>query len=358
VVGLNPTAATVRNSQAMRPIWMVSPAFDLTFFVFSALVVLLPWIAVEGYGVRSQYVLAAVAIGSNGPHLVSTWTRVYLDGNERWKRPVHYYLVPALAIAFVAYLIVTEGRKSSVLRTVLLYWAFWHFLNQNWGILRIYQRRAGEADARIAQLERSLLWLGALWPFMHRLFSGPHVLFGAKIYHPHLDPWMVNGVAALLVVTAIWYVGWRLDMVRRGQRVDLVRPLFILSSWFGFFVPFVLIKKNGSAAFGAAAAWHGIQYLAIVWVFNRNKWKGGVDPKARAVSWLSQPRRGGWVLYFLALLALAGVFYGGIQLAALFMWDAKTWGATVWLSLTFGHYYIDGVIWKLRKPAISKHSIT
>lgn len=349
--------AQVKAAAASAPakVWMVSPAFDLTFFVGTALVVLIPWIAIEHYKVNPFLVVAGVAITANGPHLISTWTRVYLDGNERFKRPIHYWLIPAAIAATVVTFIFVEGRYSRTLRTVLFYWAFWHFAMQNWGILRIYQRRAGDAQARMASLERLVLWLGALWPMMHRLYTGPRHLFGAEIMYPRFEPWMVNGVGILLVIAASTYVTIRAWQWTRGEKVALIRPLFLLSSWFGFFVPFVLIKQSGSAAFAAAACWHGLQYLGIVWFYNRNRWKGGLDPKARLVSWISQPGR--VPFYFLSLLAIAGTVYGGIILASKVALDAERWGSMVWMSLTFGHYWLDGVIWKLRKPELQKHLV-
>jgi hypothetical protein len=334
---------------------MVSPAFDLTFFVATALVVLIPWIAIEHLKVEGFLVVAAVAITANGPHLMSTWTRVYLDGNERWRRPFAYWVIPALIAGGVIFLLVWEGRHSRTLRTILLYWATWHFLAQNWGILRIYQRRAGDAMSWMAQYERVILYLGALWPLSIRLFKGPRWLFGAEIYYPPVEAWMCNALGALLAAASIGYVAIRAWQWTRGDRVHLVRPLFMLSSWFGFFVPFVLIRKNGSAAFAAAACWHGLQYLGIVWYYNRNRWKDGIDRKARLVSWVSQPRRAPF--YFLTLLAIAGIVYGLLTLVSKLVLDPEIWGSIVWMSLTFGHYWLDGVIWKLRKPELQKHLV-
>lgn len=352
------SAAPVPSAPAR--VWMVSPAFDLTFFIGTALVTLGPWMAVEYFHVRAFLVIAAVGIVSNGPHLISTWTRVYLDGNERFRRPLHYWLVPGLLAAFVAYMVlVKEGPRSATVRTMLFYWAFWHFMMQNWGILRIYQRRTGamySGGTRMAQLERVVLWLGALWPLSHRLYTGPWTLFGAHVRHPTLSPWMVNGLGAALLTVAAFYLGVRVRQIVRGERVPLIRPLFLLASWFGFFVPFVLIKKSGSAAFAAAACWHGLQYLGIVWFYNHNRWRDGVDEKARFVSWISQPGRAPF--YFLGLLAVAGMVYGGLTLASKVVYTAEIWGSLVWISLTFGHYYLDGVIWKLRKPELQKQLVT
>jgi len=339
-------------------VWMVSPAFDLFFFVATALVVLGPWVAIERYHVKPFLVIAAVAMVSNGPHLMSTWTRVYLDGNERWRRPFAYWVVPGLIAAIVVFFIMTEGRRSTTLRTVLFYWAWWHFVAQNWGILRIYQRRAGEPDRRMVVLERSVLYLGALWPMLHRLFTGPWVLFGSRIRHPEVPPWVVNGAGVLFAAAGSLYLAIRVVQAARGRRVDLIRPLVIAASCFAFFVPFVMIKGSGSAAFAAAACWHGLQYLGIVWFYNRNRWKGGVDKRATMVSWVSQSRPGRAPLYFLSLLALAGIVYALLNLAAKVVWDPETWGAMVWLSLTFGHYWLDGVIWKLRKAEVSRQLVS
>src|SRR5207248_9416799 len=106
-------------------------------------------------------------------------------------------------------------------------------------------------------------------------------------------------------------------------------------------------------AFAAAACWHGLQYLGIVRYYHRNTWKAGVHPKARVISWLSQPGKLRLLLYCAFLLALAGVgyifIYTGSWLTQGTRWDLYTWGAVVWLGMTFSHYYVDGVIWKLSK---------
>jgi hypothetical protein len=78
-----------------------------------------------------------------------------------------------------------------------------------------------------------------------------------------------------------------------------------------------------------------------------------VHPDARAISWLSQPGGGRLLLYCMLLLALAGagyiIIFSGAFLTRGTAWDVYTWGASVWLSLTFSHYWLDGVIWKLRR---------
>src|SRR5262249_36274203 len=133
-----------------------------------------------------------------------------------------------------------------------------------------------------------------------------------------------------------------------------LRLLFLASAFVGFFVPFVMMTNvDGTTAFAAAACWHGFQYLGIVRFYHKNAWQGGVHPDARAISWLSQPGAGRLALYCMLLLALAGagyaVIFSGAMLTRGSRWDVYTWGGAVWLSLTFSHYWLDGVIWKLRR---------
>lgn len=338
-------------------VWMVGPTFDVTFFVATALVTFLPWIAVDHYHVNPFYIIGAVAVTSNGPHLASTWSRVYMDGNERWKRPIHYWVMPALIAAFVVTMQLRTWTNDGprVIRSILFYWAAWHFVMQSWGILRIYQRRSGDTDARVAQLERVLLWLTALYPMLARLRTGPWSLLGAEIYHPHIPLLLVQGLAAALASAAIAYIVVMVVRARRGTAIHWIRPALIASSFVGFLVPFVLMKSNGTAAFASASAWHAFQYMGVVWFFNRNKWKGGVDRNAPFISWLSQPGRA--PLYFMGMLAAVGVFYAIASIGAQFKYNPDTWASLVWLSLTLGHYWLDGVIWKLRKPELQKQLV-
>jgi hypothetical protein len=331
--------------------WIVSARFDLTIFIFSALVTLGPWIAVDHYGVQPFYILAAVAIFSNGPHLVSTWTRVYLDGRERFRRPFAYYAVPLLLSGMVLSFLLVDGLDSPWLRTILFYWASWHFAAQCWGLLKIYQRKQGVVGTTIGMVEKILLFGGTGWCVLHRIFTGPWSLFGVPIWHPYPPAWVVNGVGALVLTLAIAYLGFLVGgAVRARQFPEVRRALMIGSSVGAFAVPFLLIH-DGTAAFAAAACWHGIQYLGIVWFFNRNRYADGVDEKARLVSWVSQ--KGRTPLYAMTLLAIAGLVYGGLLGAAKLTqgtsWTANTWGLFLWTSLTFSHYWLDGVIWKLRK---------
>src|SRR5258707_6158508 len=71
-----------------RPLFISSPLKDLFFFFFSVSVVGIVWFLAGTLHVSSFYILAGVAIVANGPHLASTWTRVYFDKREWRERPL------------------------------------------------------------------------------------------------------------------------------------------------------------------------------------------------------------------------------------------------------------------------------
>jgi hypothetical protein len=326
-----------------RP-WMISPALDAALFVGVTILTLLPWLASDVLGYPGYYVLIGVAI-ANGPHLISTWTRVYLPRGERFKRPVRYWVIPGLAFALAITCEVMGGEWLRVIRSMIFYWATWHFVAQSWGVLRLYQRKHGTADLPEAKLEKALIFLPAFFCALRRIYTGPRTLFGIEIFYVRPPAMLVNGLGAVIVVIAAAYlVLW----TRRSHAAhEYMRPVYLAFNFLGFAMPFLVIR-DGTSAFAAAALWHAVQYIAIVWLYNRRRWSAGVDPQARLVSWVSQPGRS---LAYMGLIAVcaAGVYTVAFTVSRVVHMPFEELAMTFWTGLTLGHYYVDGVIWKSRR---------
>lgn len=340
---------------------IISPVQDFLFFFMSASVVLIAWAATAWFQVQPFYVLATVAVVSNGPHLVATWSRVYFDRREVKERPFALLVMPAIIFIFVGVTTWKAGYPGArLLNSVILYWATWHFVAQNWGILRIYQRKSGEPETSLAlKLERPLLLLFVLWCVLYRLHTGPRMLFGTEIFHVVPSAELMMALLAPVIGGAVAYVLLRVrDRNQPWAKSGWVRLAFLFCAFLGFFVPFQMITTDDTSAFAAAACWHGFQYLGMVRFYHRNTWRAGVDPNAKIISWLSQP---GWsraLLYMAFLGVLAGSVYGVIYGLSLVTrdagWNFATWGGVVWITLTLSHYWLDGVIWKLRRPELAR----
>src|SRR5207302_10970559 len=129
-----------------------------------------PWIASGKLGISGYYVLVAVAL-FNGPHLISTWTRVYLPRRERFRRPLHYWVVPGLLATFAIGCIAAGGLGPVYVRTVIFFWASWHFVAQAYGILRIYQRKHGAIGTTAAKLEKALIFGVCFFCVLRRIYT-------------------------------------------------------------------------------------------------------------------------------------------------------------------------------------------
>ncbi len=326
--------------------WMIAPGVDLLLFLGVTLLTIIPWFVADVLHYPGWYVILGVGI-ANGPHLISTWTRVYLVPGERFKYPLRYWAIPGVALAFAIAADAQGGIWLRLIRSMIFYWATWHFVAQSWGVLRIYQRKHGAADRPEARLERALIFLPAFWCALHRLFTGPWTLFGVEVIHAAPPALLVNGLGALILAVAAVYVVvfWQASRGRAAH--EWIRPAYLVLNFFGFAMPFLVIR-DGDAAFAAAALWHAVQYIAIVWLFNARRYARGIDPQARLVSWVSQ--RGRALAYMGLIAACAGVVYMLAFGASFFVHrSGQDIALTFWTGFTLGHYYLDGTIWKSRK---------
>src|SRR5438067_1481424 len=222
------------TASAAKSPFIASPAIDGFFFFASTSAVLIAWLLAAVFHVNSFYILAGVAVVSNGPHLVSTWSRVYFDRREWSRRPFHIFAVPAAIVAAVALAVTFGGAAASrVLNSGLLFWATWHFVAQNWGILRIYQRRSPEPEDSVPmRLEKPLLMLWVLWCLFHRLYTGPRTLFGTEViwgftafgidFHPPRPA--IDGLLGPILFLLVAFIALRLrDRKKPWARHALLR---------------------------------------------------------------------------------------------------------------------------------------
>jgi hypothetical protein len=338
--------------KARAQTWLISPAADLPLFVLVTFASLVPWVLTARFGWSWRWIAAFVGL-FNGPHLISTLTRVYFLRDERFRRPFHYWVVPGVLMLIVGFGKYVDDEWSRVLiRTTLFYWASWHFVAQSFGILRLYQRKHGVYGTRRAALEKALVFLPALFFVLRRICTGPWELFGTYLLHPTTPPWVVNSVGAVTLALAVVYAT---QAVRAPTPGGWLRALFLGGSAFGFFVPYMLLR-TGTTAFAASALWHAIQYIGIVWLYNNRKFAGRRDVEGRldrAVAWLSQPGRA--PLYVLSMMVPGFAAYALVKVVMpIYHFSLEAAVLGIWTGGTLAHYYLDGVIWKARRYDLSK----
>jgi hypothetical protein len=86
-------------------------------------------------------------------------------------------------------------------------------------------------------------------------------------------------------------------------------------------------------------------------MYNNNRFKGGVDPRHRFLSSLSQRNR--MASYFLVCLGISTIFYVGLQrVTSVFGFSVLTFSLIAYQTINFHHYIVDSIIWKVRKQRL------
>ena len=288
-------------------------------------------------------------------HVYGTLFQTYFDPVKRRQRRVLLALVP---LACYAVGVALHSLGGLVFWRALAYLAVFHFIRQQYGFLRIYNRQ--EADAPGRWLATALVYYATIYPLLYWHFS-PGRNFSWFVEGEFLQrDWPAGRAVAtvlyvLLIAAYVAREAWRWH---RTRAFNVPRNLLLAGTLVSWYVGIVLF--NGDLAFTLLnVVSHGIPYLALVWA-------GGPKPAQAAPA--PTPRRGAWAgRYGLA------VFIGAVMLFAFLeegLWDGLVWrehGAVfgwfqqlpavasparlMWLVPLLAlpqatHYVLDGFIWR------------
>jgi hypothetical protein len=290
--------------------------------------------------------VAFLLAGLTFAHLLPVFVRSHLNPTIRRSFPWRMLAVPP---ALVAALTVWPGFFI-VAGAVAGFWDVYHTAQQNFGLGRIYDARAGVADDRTRRADRIV---------SHALYLGP-ILAGQSMME-HLSEfdslegvgwtiflrvpktaqswgWGLRSAIVLVAATiVVWYVvnAFRLD--RQGAHcsphkvVLMVTSAVIQIAAWGFSSPLV--------AFMVVNLYHAVQYFALVWHLEGRKAAGGVGIKREG---LKVPFG---VLVVFIIPALFGMAVSGVVTDSTFV-NAS------FLSVSLLHFWMDGFIWSVRARTV------
>ncbi len=324
--------------------WILGPWADTVLIVGSPLLVIAALTIARG--VWSGAVISSfVMIWAIGHHLPGMM-RAYGDPGLFRRFRIRFILAPLVLLSACGFAFWT-GVNSGVL-AIASVWGWWHYLMQAYGFCRIYDSKVGAFAASTRGLDQAmcLTWFGAavvlndntLYGFISNFHNSglpiPSESFLAGLRSA------VGAVTAAVTVLFLVNLAWRW---RLGERSSWVKVATMLTT-FGCFWYSAATVSNLVVAYAFFELFHDVQYLTIVWVFNRSR--AAKDATLRGFTpWLFQPR----VIFVLIYLAL--IFgYGSLKYGSMRVEQANLQRllAGVFLTSTLLHYYFDGFIWKLR----------
>jgi hypothetical protein len=330
--------------------WLRSPSFDSLFIGGIAAIAL----AATALVTRNPDLFAMLLVIDmwllGFQHVVATFTRLTFDTDSFRTYRFLVVWLPMIVLAGVFGLVLAFG--GWVLPTLYLYWQWFHYTRQSYGIAQIYRRKAGGLGEEPPLLTKAAIYLLPLWGILHRSWQEPSTFLSMKVKTLPV-PLLVVRVAAVAAVAALAWWLWRQIVALFQRRLPVAYTLYMLSH-VAIFAFGYLIVDNLDHGWLTINIWHNAQYILLVWMYNNNRFKGGVDPHHRFLSAISQPEMA--ATYFLVCVGISTVFYLGLN-KVVSLWGLSVLPVTLiaYQTINFHHYIVDGIIWKVRKPAVREN---
>ena len=238
-----------------------------------------------------------------------------------------------------------------VLGSIYLYWQWFHYTRQSWGISQIYRRKSGGLVSEGEGLTKAMFYLLPLWGILHRSWQAPEKFLGLEVRVIPVPGFVVDAVAvAAIAVLGAWIV-LRVRAFMRGQG-PIAHTFYMASHVTVFTVSYVVIE-DVTHGWLVVNIWHNAQYIFFVWLYNTNRYRDGIDARAPLLSAISQAKN--WWRYVAVCLAITTILYGAISgvgphLLALGLPSL----IVIYQALNFHHYIVDSIIWKVRQAPMQK----
>jgi len=384
--------------------WVLGPRRDMIFLIGSVLLGWAIWGIYTVLGWNMLLVWFVWVIVLDTPHFYATYSRTYLDKEARKEmRPLLigslgvFLFGPAMiALTYFLYYSGVENYQlpwKTIFPIIVSLWAYWHVTRQHYGVLRLYHRKNAEWGTLDAKIDSWLLYGGLLIPLVALIVRHPDAR--GRIFLDNAVPWlpsMAEGqsylgyvadlrwehgvilatIVALVILLSVFFLR-QVQRIVTGDKIALPKLMFLAAV-----LPLHIyicysdqILLTGLLTFTVIITiYHDIQYLAIVWYYNQNRYKPHEDKEAPrkfgiAASLSKNPAL--WIGFGILCFAIPvwglGCAIGRMDERLAMCYNGPDWGQqlilgdTTWIAffviLTFGfqmhHYVLDQYIWRPSK---------
>jgi hypothetical protein len=334
--------ATVQAEPIARPKtrWIINRNVDLALVIFSSL---------AGYLYLGLYSLLHIpitylwwfwSVGFDGTHVFATASRTFFDREARRKNRTLFFGSLAFFFSLGPALVLLGWMP--VLIGIVAMWAYYHVVRQHYGFMVLYKVKNRDLKPLDNTLDRWFLGTMMVFPPFHRFFiHHPEELSAPKsIALERVAPMAEPLLWTLVVLVAAMWIGRQVVRLRAGEPVNVPKMLLFAAviplHWLTF------AYMGWQAAVPTVTIVHNLQYHALIWFYNRNRYTGeGAEDRFGRI-----PAAVGKSLLGYAVMALAfSLLYRvpGFQLGKM---SQLAFGFFCGFGLT--HYYLDSKIWRVR----------
>lgn len=353
----------MENGQSYKQPWLHSSVSDGVFilsppFIALLLVVCFPAQFQTSAAIPIYYWLFLVVF-IDVAHVYSTLYRTYFN-LKSYKRNAFLIVVP---IACYIGGVLLYGYDGMLFWRVLAYLAVFHFIRQQYGFMRLYSRQ--ENNGYWFRLTDKLaIYTATAYPLFYWHFEGNRNFswfVENDIVSYHSTSLLYVGMMLYLLIIAVYLVK-EVTYIISTRQFNLPRNLLIVGTFASWY--FGIVYFNGDLAFTTLnVISHGIPYMALIWIFEKNKYQKSGNKKNMIFNYTFN--KYGGVVFFVLLLALFAYLEEGL-------WDGMIWKEHGSLFKPFSrlpkinneqllsllvpllalpqstHYVLDGFIWKVK----------
>ena len=333
---------------APRRAAIVSPLVDALCAGGLSLLVLVPLLLTG----RGDLILVSLGVQAwltalvNMPHFLASYRMVYRSRESVRAHPWAALYVPAvLSVCCVVAVIASRSTDVpiSALMTIQNAYLAWHYTGQAWGMMAAYSFLDGSSFNPLERkLIRSGLYILLVWHVVWFFHFAYETLPLAPLYD------IVT--LAMAVALALGVAGFALHKARTG-RFPSARTLI---PWLAIFVWYAAMARWGLPALFVVQIAHALQYLIFPMRVEMNRTRRGEfgEPSRERV----MRHMAAYLVLLLLASVIAAILFPLGAMAVVTSWLGSRPGEVVGFAilafLNIHHYFTDGVVWKLRNPAV------
>jgi hypothetical protein len=341
------------TAEPKRPLYFVNPVVDVALIggvSIAAFVAL--WFVPGPHGSHMPRdavwsIAAALMWVVNWPHFSATSYRLYHTRSNISQYPITALVIPVLLAVVVVGSFLSPRGVAPWLVKLFTIWSPYHFSAQTLGITMIYARRGGFMVTPRIRLALSGFIFGTFLVQNAVTEAGQALGTFYTVSYPTLG---IPGWVPDLLRYWMWGCGAVfLYFVVSGSRKrgEVIPPIILLPAvtqfvWFtlGWRVP----AFNEFVPF-----FHAVQYLLIAWVMQIGETLAARAPTDRRRFVLAESLR--WAAFNLVGGVL--LFWALPRLGERFGFTLPFATAVILSAVQIHHFFVDGVIWKLRNPKVA-----
>jgi hypothetical protein len=345
--------------------WLYQPLTEIVFILLPPLlcllaIILFPTVFTSGKPVDEQWWIILVLL-IDVAHVYSTLYHTYFNPAHLKGRRFLLWLIPL--IAFISVYFVYQYNPMLFWR-LLAYTALYHFIRQQYGFLRLYNRRENNYPKWHRLIDNAAIYAATLYPMLYwHLTDRSFNWFIPNDFLHWQQPWIKSAALVIYLLILCIYLVKECMIGLQKRVVNIPKNMIMLGTVLSWYLGIVYF--NGDLTFTLFnVVSHGIPYMALIWIMGRKQQQEAPQSMNNMLQKLYRSPLG-WMCFLGTLFLLAYIEEG--------LWDISLWQehtrtfhlfhelfgtvqtytAGLWIPLLtvpqLTHYILDGFIWKVRK---------